>query len=254
MSQRPAYFRVFLVFARNSLVRDMTFRSNFLIEAVTSMAWMLMNLAFYVLIYSYTSNIAGWDKYQFFLFLATGLFINSLVQTFFMTNVDELSDLIRTGALDFALVKPIDTQFLVSLRRVDWSSLGNFFLGGVLAVYALLHVDYLPGPVQIVLYPVYVLCGAAIYYSLMIAMAVGVGVDGTEPDAVRLLVLRHHIFPLSDGDLQWSVGHAAAAGVYVSDSGVDRGQRAGAAAGSPACRRRRRQNGSCRRLQFLPRS
>ena len=170
LSQRPAYFRVFLVFARNSLVRDMTFRSNFIIEAVTSIAWMMMNLAFYVLIYSYTSNIAGWDKYQFFLFLATGLFINSLVQTFFMTNVDELSDQIRTGALDFALVKPIDAQFLVSLRRVDWSSLGNFFLGGVLAVYALLHVGYLPGPVQIVLYPVYVLCGAAIYYSLMIAM------------------------------------------------------------------------------------
>ena len=61
MSQRPDYFRVFLVFARNSLVRDMTFRSNFLIEAVTSMAWMLMNLAFYVLIYSYTleSSPAG---------------------------------------------------------------------------------------------------------------------------------------------------------------------------------------------------
>ena len=45
MSLRPAYFRVFLTFARNSLVRDMTFRGNFLIETVSSMAWMLINLA-----------------------------------------------------------------------------------------------------------------------------------------------------------------------------------------------------------------
>jgi ABC-2 type transport system permease protein len=170
LSLRPSYFRVFLAFARNSLVRDMTFRGNFLIEAVTSMAWMLMNLAFYMLIYKYTDSIAGWDKYQFFLFLSTGLFVNSLVQTFFMVNVDEMSDLIRTGALDFALLKPIDTQFLVSLRRVDWSSLGNFVLGAGLALYALIHLHYLPGAVQIVLYPLYVLCGVAIYYSLMIAL------------------------------------------------------------------------------------
>ena len=129
MNPRPSYFQVALTFARNSLVRDMTFRSNFLIEAVTSMAWMLMNLGFYTLIYRYTTSIAGWNQYQFFLFLATGLFINSLVQTFFMTNFDELSDLIRTGSLDFALLKPIDTQFLISLRRVDWSSLANFVLG-----------------------------------------------------------------------------------------------------------------------------
>ena len=89
MSLRPAYFRVFLTFARNSLVRDMTFRGNFLIETVTSLGWMLMNLAFYVLIFHYTPMIGadgGWGKYQFFLFFATGLLINSLVQTLFMTN------------------------------------------------------------------------------------------------------------------------------------------------------------------------
>ena len=55
--------------------------------------------------------------------------MNSVVQTFFMTNVDELTDLIRTGGLDFILLKPIDTQFLVSLRRIDWSSLANLVAG-----------------------------------------------------------------------------------------------------------------------------
>ena len=30
--RHPSYLRVFLTFARNSLVRDMTFRANFIIE------------------------------------------------------------------------------------------------------------------------------------------------------------------------------------------------------------------------------
>ena len=174
MNTLTSYFRVFLTFARNSLVRDMTFRANFLIDLISSMAWVLMNLGFYTLIFLYTPAIGantGWEKYQFFLFLATALLINSLVHALFMTNADDLSELVRTGSLDFALLKPIDTQFLVSLTRLEWSALGNFFVGLALMGYAMYQLQYVPGVVQIVLYPVYVLCGVAIYYSLMIALA-----------------------------------------------------------------------------------
>lgn len=177
---RPDYWRIFLAFARNSLVRDMTFRVNFLIECVSSLSWALMNLGFYALIFNYTDQIgaaSGWGKYEFFTFLATSMLVNSLVQAFFMPNCEEFSELIRTGHLDFALLKPIDTQFLVSLRKVDWSSLANFLLGVALLVYALrgLAIDSPSGwrlhPLSAMLYPVYLLCGVGILYSLMIALA-----------------------------------------------------------------------------------
>lgn len=178
MGTTAAYFRVFLTFARNSLVRDMTFRGNFIIDSITSMAWMLLNLIFYLLIFHYTDFIGantgenpGWGRYEFFAFFATSMVINALLQAFFMTNVDELTDLIRTGGLDFILLKPIDTQFLVSLRRVEWSSLSNLVLGLVLLGYSLVHLAYVPEVMQVVLYMIYVICGVAIYYSLMIALA-----------------------------------------------------------------------------------
>jgi ABC-2 type transport system permease protein len=169
-----SYIRVFLTFARNSLVRDMTFRANFIIDLVTWVAWMLMNLLFYLLLFQFTPEIGvgtGWGKYQFFIFISTSLLINSTVEMFFMMNMDELSELIRTGALDFAMVKPMDTQFLVSLVKTDWSAMGNFFFGLILLLYSLLKLGYMPGPWEIALYPVYIVCGVAIYYSLMVAMA-----------------------------------------------------------------------------------
>jgi ABC-2 type transport system permease protein len=168
------YLRVFGVFVRNSLVRDMTFRANFIIETISSLGWVLMNLGFYALIFQYAPSIGagtGWEKYQFFAFLATGLIINSLVQALFMTNADELSELVRTGGLDFALLKPIDTQFLVSLTRIDWSATANLLLGLALLAYALVQLDYVPSLAALVLYPFYLACGVTIYYSLMIAMA-----------------------------------------------------------------------------------
>ena len=138
-SVRPAYWRVFTQVLRNSLVRDMSFRSNFIIEAIASTSWIAMNLGFYLLIFRYTAEIGdgtGWGKYEFFVFLATTMFVNSLIQAFFMPNAQEFSELIRTGGLDFALLKPIDTQFLVSLQKVAWSSLANMAVGVGLLLYS----------------------------------------------------------------------------------------------------------------------
>jgi viologen exporter family transport system permease protein len=179
MSQRPSYLRVFLTFARNSLVRDMMFPANFIIESISSFGWVMMNVAFYLLIFEYTNQIGGdgtaggaWDKHQFFVFISTSMFINSIVQMFFMTNADEFSELIRTGGLDFALLKPIDTQFLISLRRIEWASLANFLVATVLMVYALPRVEgFTLTPWQVGLYPVYVAAGVGVLYSLTIVLA-----------------------------------------------------------------------------------
>jgi ABC-2 type transport system permease protein len=94
-----------------------------------------------------------------------------------MPNAEEFSELIRTGNLDFALLKPIDTQFLISFRKMDWSSLSNLLTAGVLLAISLSElvrrpVDPLPlSWVACLLYPFYVGCGVAIMYSVMIMLA-----------------------------------------------------------------------------------
>jgi ABC-2 type transport system permease protein len=176
----PNYLLVFLTFAKNSLVRDMMFRANFIIEAISSLSWALMNVGFYWLIFEHTQSIGrdtGWGKYEFFVFMGTTWIVNSIVQTFVMPNSEEFSELIRTGGLDFAMLKPIDTQFLISFRKVSWSSLANLVLGIVLigiSVSHLMHRLENPWrfePIILILYPLYIACGVALLYSLMICLA-----------------------------------------------------------------------------------
>ncbi len=139
-----------------------------------------MNLGFYLLIFEHVNQIGaqtGWGKWEFFVFLATTMLVNSLVQAFFMPNAQQFSELIRQGSLDFALLKPIDTQFLISLQRIEWSSFANFLAGAILLGVSLWKLATHPDdPVAIssisaILYPVYILCGVAILYSLMISLA-----------------------------------------------------------------------------------
>jgi ABC-2 type transport system permease protein len=177
---RPNYWKVFLTFASNSLVRDMTFRANFIFQCISSVSWTAMNVGFYAIIFQFTKSIGegtGWQRDEFFLFLATTWFINSIVQAFFMSNAEEFSELIRTGGLDFALLKPIDTQFLISFRRIEWSALSNFAAGLVIGGYSLYSMatreenPFIPPPAMWILYVFFVACGVAIMYSVMICLA-----------------------------------------------------------------------------------
>ena len=176
------YAKVFFTFARNSLVRDLSFRTNFILQCVTSVSWAIMNWAFFRIIFAQGNSIAigkgtGWNESEFFIFLGTVWIINAVVQTFFMPNAQEFSELIRTGNLDFALLKPIDTQFLVSFPKLNWPSLANFFLGiVVVGYYAIslsnqaenpLHVS----PFTVLMYVAFVAAGVVIMYSVMICLS-----------------------------------------------------------------------------------
>ena len=180
---QPSYLKVFLTFARNSLIRDMSFRMNFVLQCFSSMSWAAMNWGLFKIIYRHTGEIGrgtGWHENEFFIFLGTVWIVNSLIQTFFMANAEEFSELIRTGNLDFALLKPIDTQFLISFPRVNWASVPNGILGVLLIIYSLLQI-YEQNPeaavqkhfswFSIPVFMFFVGCGATVMYSVMICLA-----------------------------------------------------------------------------------
>ena len=69
---RPSYLNVFLTFARNSLVRDMSFRTNFILQCISTISWTVMNIGFYLIVFQYTDSIGkgtGWGRDEFFVFL-----------------------------------------------------------------------------------------------------------------------------------------------------------------------------------------
>jgi ABC-2 type transport system permease protein len=144
------------------------------------MCWAGMNFALFKVIYTKTESIgrgSGWGEPEFFVFLGTVWLINSLVQTFCMANMERFSEMIRTGSLDFALLKPIDTQFLISFPRINWAQLPNGGLGILLVITSVrelmldpakdVHVSVL----TVVAYLFFIGCGAVVMYSVMIALA-----------------------------------------------------------------------------------
>jgi ABC-2 type transport system permease protein len=167
----PPYLRVLRTFVRNSLIREMQFRGNFLLELATNALWFGAQLVFFSLIFGNVPSINGWSRDQYFGFMATGMIINALIESFFMPNCANLSELVRTGNLDFALLKPIDTQFLVSFEKLDLGALCHLALPLALLAHALVRLRHPLTVQEAAMYLLLVAVGVAFFYSLMLAMA-----------------------------------------------------------------------------------
>ena len=167
----PNYLRILWAFARNSLIREMTFKGNFLIEIVTTAFWFSAQIIMFDLIFRNVGEVNGWTRYEYFAFMATGMIVNTLIEAFFMPNCANFSELIRTGNLDFVLLKPIDTQFLVSFEKLDLGSLANLFMAGGLLGYALWNLGRPIALSQAVTYVLLIAVAVTFFYSLMITLA-----------------------------------------------------------------------------------
>lgn len=165
------YLRVFNTFLRNALIREMTFRANFMIQVITRVFWFFAQVALFEIIFKEVPFISGWTRDQYFAFMATGMLINGIVETFFMPNCANLSEQIRTGRLDFVLVKPVDSQFLVSLERINLAMLSQVALAVGLLARSLWRIGAPISGGQWLLFTVYVGLGVMFFYSLMIVTA-----------------------------------------------------------------------------------
>ena len=153
------------------MVREATFRGNFVITVLTRTIWFAAQFTLFEIIYRNVDFIKDWGREEYYAFMATGMLINAVVETFFMPNCANFSELIRTGNLDFALLKPIDTQFLISFEKMDLAMLMQAFWAGSLLGYALYEIGEPVSMTQAILYVAYLAMGVIFLYSAMIALA-----------------------------------------------------------------------------------
>lgn len=161
------YGRILFCFARNGLVRELSFRVNFAVTVISEILWLGMMLVFVEVIFRFTKQIDGWSNHEYLFLLGTHFLISSLFEAFFFGNLQRISAQIRTGDLDFVLLKPANTQFLLSFERISYTALANIPLGIILCVYAFSQLNVSLTGKHVAMFVVLVCSGVVTLYSLM---------------------------------------------------------------------------------------
>ncbi len=164
------YLRLMTALARYSLARELAFRGNFLVKLAVEVIWLGILLVFYRTIFAQTRVVADWNEHQYLFFVGCYFALEGLIETLFLENCSEFAELVRSGDLDFFLLQPIDEQFLITCRNIDWSTGPNVLMGGGVMVLALWQMDWVFNIGQLALFLLLFACSVMIAYSFLVLL------------------------------------------------------------------------------------
>ena len=165
------YLAIYAALWKNSVVREMSFKANFVLWIFVEFLWFALQLSFIAVIYQHTDRIATWSKWEVVLLIGASHFIQQVYTAVFLSNVTQLSEYIRTGKLDFMLLLPVNTRFLVSFRLVDLGGFVNALSAVAVMVYAAGRLQLSISAAQWAGFLLLTLCGLLVHYSLMLILA-----------------------------------------------------------------------------------
>src|SRR2546429_6539655 len=143
------YIEIYSIMLRNSLIREMSFKANFLLWMLAEVLWFVGQIVFFSIIFGNVDRIGDWTKWEVVLLIGTHQMISQLFQSFLFVNVAAVPELVRTGKLDSLLVLPIDSQFAVSTKQFGLDSIVNAIVGGVVVGVALSELGQFPTPMSV---------------------------------------------------------------------------------------------------------
>jgi ABC-2 type transport system permease protein len=161
------YTTIYGALWKNSVAREMSFKSNFILWIFVELLWFALQLGFVGVIYLHTDRIADWTKWQVVFLMGASHFIQQIFHAIFLVNCMNLSELVRTGKLDFLLLLPVNTRFIISLRQVDLGGFVNATSAIAVMVYAAKQMQIIPGFGQVFGFLMLTVAGVLIHYSLM---------------------------------------------------------------------------------------
>lgn len=119
------YLGLWLAFAKNSLIRQMEYRSSFLGKGFVEIIWMSSTVLFFKSVFNVAPTLVGWSEPEVAVFVGTFLLVDAIYMILLHDNLQGFSELVRSGMLDFYLMRPSSALFLALFRKVSPHALIN---------------------------------------------------------------------------------------------------------------------------------
>jgi len=134
MGTKPRrYLRLYLVLVKINLAREIQFRAHFVLDNLVTVIWSGLLILYYLFIFQYVTQVRGWTLAQVLVLTGIYLCFNSILKSVIEQNFSQFVRIVYRGELDFYLLKPINSQFLLSFFRFSLRSLVRLVVGlGVL--------------------------------------------------------------------------------------------------------------------------
>ena len=160
------YLKIYYSLTRINFSQLLAYPADFIINTINSLAWSGFSVLSIYLLSSKSGTLYGWTPIQLILLTAIYNAIMGIYRVLFDINFYQLSKIINLGQLDGYLLRPIDSQFQMSLWYINYSGVLRLVIAFLFILY-LLPLNHTALTVfNILPFLFVIMAGVIIFYSI----------------------------------------------------------------------------------------
>jgi ABC-2 type transport system permease protein len=131
------YLRLYGQFLSFSFGKAAAYRFDFWCRILMDIAYYMVGIGFFKIIFLSTGTLAGWTEQQVMVFVGANLVLDAIQMTFISGNIWEMPSIINRGELDNYITKPVSTLFFLCFHEIAVGSFINLAIAASFFAWAL---------------------------------------------------------------------------------------------------------------------
>lgn len=174
-------FRTILILWKATIIQAMEYRVSFVFSIIANFVDFTFGFLQYIVFFTAATSIAGWSNDEILTLYAVFMCIFSLHFILLYPNLIEMGEMVNRGSLDLLLTKPVNSQLLLSFKRISLEELGSLAASAVLLLWLAWRGVIVFSSLNLFIFTAAMLVSMTLVYSLfMILMSLAVRLEKLE--------------------------------------------------------------------------
>lgn len=163
--------QLMLLYARVSVQNFAAYRFDFFMRVFMSFVQLGGEILIVFIIFDNTKVLKGWHWEHMLVLIGVYRIIAGGIRIYIVPNMRLVLEDIRNGTLDFVLLKPVNSQLLISIREFVFWRFSDILLGSAAAAYGSYRLAAHVSIGEIAIFVVMIAAAFAITYSIWLTLA-----------------------------------------------------------------------------------
>lgn len=164
------YLKLIDTFLKINIQMSLAYRADTVVSILLNLMWLGWELLGLSIIFSNTDTLGGWGFGELLALLGVFRLINTIMIALIWPNTEKFNQSIRDGSMDYTILQPANSMFLVTFSRITIWRFWDLILAIVLILVGINTSGDITTPLSILTFILLTVSGAIVIYSLWIVL------------------------------------------------------------------------------------
>jgi ABC-2 type transport system permease protein len=164
------YLKLIRTFLKINIQMSLAYRTDTIVNILLNLMWLGWELLGLSIIFNNTQTLGGWGFGELVGLLGVFRLINTLMIALIWPNTEKFNQSIRDGSMDYTILQPVNSMFLVTFSRITVWRIWDLVLAFILIVAGIHLAGDITTPLSILTFLLLTASGALVIYSLWIVL------------------------------------------------------------------------------------